>query len=58
MQMDVPAPFSFIPKAALKTVGDAALSATLGIIMGTFLDKLVQDYYKWANSSSMPQQRF
>ena len=91
--MDIPAPFSLIPKAALKTVGDAAMAVTLGIIMAsmghshcpdfqvttrtclgascfclgflifhtllpllliapqsTFLDKLSQDYNKWASS--------
>ena len=34
-QMDIPAPFSLIPKAALKTVGDAAMTVTLGIIMAS-----------------------
>ena len=40
--MDIPSPFSLIPKAALKTVGDAAMSVTLGIIM------------VWGNFPSLP----
>ncbi|KAG1676059.1 hypothetical protein FOA52_014924 [Chlamydomonas sp. UWO 241] len=47
VQVDVPPPFSFIPKPALQATVDAALAAVLPVMRDAFIRGLVTRYATW-----------
>ncbi len=47
VQVDVPAPFSFMPKSALEAVVDTALGTVLFVMRDAFIRHLVTDCGKW-----------
>eukprot|EP00579_Thalassiosira_antarctica_P010140 CAMPEP_0201919648 /NCGR_PEP_ID=MMETSP0903-20130614/8474_1 /ASSEMBLY_ACC=CAM_ASM_000552 /TAXON_ID=420261 /ORGANISM="Thalassiosira antarctica, Strain CCMP982" /LENGTH=288 /DNA_ID=CAMNT_0048456213 /DNA_START=41 /DNA_END=904 /DNA_ORIENTATION=+ len=49
VDLDVPRPFSSIPKIISERAGNAALKLSLKLIQGTFVDNLAKDYAKWAS---------
>ena len=49
VDLDVPRPFSSVPKMISERIGNAALKLSLQLIQGTFVDNLAKDYAKWAN---------
>lgn len=51
VEVDVPRPFSAVPKAISRRTGNAALKLSLKLIQGTFVDNLAKDYAKWATES-------
>jgi len=51
VDVDVPRPFSSIPKMLLQRSGNAAVKLTLKFIQGNFVDNLAKDYAKWATES-------
>jgi len=48
VDVDVPRPFSSLPKMVLEKTGNAAMGISLKLIQGTFVDNLAKDYAKWA----------
>ncbi|KAL7461396.1 hypothetical protein ACHAXS_001816 [Conticribra weissflogii] len=49
VKVDVPRPFSAIPKGVLERTGNAALNMSMKLIQGNFVNNLAKDYEKWAN---------
>mmetsp|Transcript_22842 Transcript_22842/g.58180 ORF Transcript_22842/g.58180 Transcript_22842/m.58180 type:complete len:254 (-) Transcript_22842:475-1236(-) len=50
VQVDIPPPFSFMPKPVLETTGNAALAGSLSILLNTFAQLLADEYHKWAKA--------
>ena len=48
VDVDVPRPFSRIPKLILQRIGNAAVKISLKVIQGTFVENLADDYLKWS----------
>jgi len=57
INVDVPRPFSAIPKRVIVPTGEKAMQVTLNYLLGSFLQGLAQDYQLWANDSNYRQQR-
>ncbi|KAL7553710.1 hypothetical protein ACHAWF_017031 [Thalassiosira exigua] len=51
VNVDVPRPFSSLPKAALERTGNAAMRLSLRCIQRNFVDNLARDYHKWASDA-------
>lgn len=51
VDVDVPRPFSSLPKAILEKTGNAAMRLSLKYIQANFVDNLAKDYEKWANDA-------
>lgn len=49
LNIDVPPPFSFLPKPLLEGTGNAALSPIVSVLMNSFITSLVEDHKKWSN---------
>ena len=48
VDVDVPRPFSSIPKRIIERTGNAAMNLSLRYIQANFVDNLAEDYKKWA----------
>lgn len=57
INVDVPRPFSSIPKRILEATGNAAVKLTLLYIQANFVSNLVKDYVKWATVSEYRKYR-
>lgn len=53
VEVDVPPPFSVMPKMVIKAAGDASMGAVLAVMMPLFMQKLGQDYAVWASSANL-----
>ena len=51
VDIDVPRPFSSVPKAISQRTGNAALALSLKLVQATFVRNLAQDYAKWATEA-------
>ena len=51
VDIDVPRPFSSVPKAISQRTGNAALTLSLKLVQATFVRNLAQDYAKWATEA-------
>mmetsp|Transcript_2853 Transcript_2853/g.5732 ORF Transcript_2853/g.5732 Transcript_2853/m.5732 type:complete len:291 (+) Transcript_2853:2-874(+) len=49
VKVDVPRPFSSIPRVVLEKTGNAAMNMSMKLIQGNFVNNLAKDYEKWAN---------
>ncbi|KAL7537511.1 hypothetical protein ACHAXR_007860 [Thalassiosira sp. AJA248-18] len=57
VDVDVPRPFSSIPRSIIERTGNAAMRLSLKYIQGNFVDNLAKDYEKWATDSEYRQFR-
>ncbi|KAG1674940.1 hypothetical protein FOA52_014733 [Chlamydomonas sp. UWO 241] len=48
VEVDIPPPFSYAPKSMLQATANAALKATNGLILNSFIDSMAKDYARWA----------
>ncbi|GFH16530.1 uncharacterized protein HaLaN_12963 [Haematococcus lacustris] len=55
MQIDIPPPFSMMPKPVLEGAGNTALQSTLGLLLGAVVKSMTSDYPKWAQTASQGQ---
>lgn len=49
VEVDIPPPFSIMPKSVLSSAGNAGVQATNKLIVNSFVDSLAKDYARWAN---------
>lgn len=52
IEVDIPPPFSFIPKPVLESTANAALAASIAIILNEFVTQLSRDYAVWAQGAA------
>jgi Protein of unknown function (DUF1997) len=52
VQVDLPPPFSFTPKAILEATGNGLLKSVLLTIKQRLLNQLLEDYYGWVKSQT------
>ncbi|KAL9179472.1 hypothetical protein ACHAXT_008762 [Thalassiosira profunda] len=57
VDVDVPPPFSRIPKRILERTGNAAMRLSLRYIQANFVNNLAADYAKWATDSAYRKYR-
>ncbi|GAX75870.1 hypothetical protein CEUSTIGMA_g3313.t1 [Chlamydomonas eustigma] len=55
VEVDMPPPFSLIPKPLLKGGGDAAMNATLAILASSFGEKIKSDLKTWQGGKISPK---
>ncbi|KAJ9510944.1 hypothetical protein QJQ45_027829 [Haematococcus lacustris] len=55
IQIDIPPPFSMMPKPVLEGAGNTALQSTLGLLLGAVVKSMTSDYPKWAQTASQGQ---
>lgn len=55
--VDPPGPFRYLPDFILKSVGEAALKASLSTLQRVFINSLGRDYAKWASDSVYREER-
>ena len=51
IQVDVPRPFSSLPKAFVEKAGNSAIKLSLKYILNNFVENLANDYGKWSTDS-------
>eukprot|EP01082_Thalassiosira_pseudonana_P006500 g5859.t1 g5859 contig20:308625-310144(+) len=51
VDVNVPKPFSSIPKAILQRTGNAAMKLSMKYIQGNFVENLAKDYERWATDA-------
>ena len=51
VDVDVPRPFSSIPKRIIERTGNAAMNLSLRYIQANFVENLAEDYNKWATDN-------
>ena len=52
IDLDLPIPFSMMPKSVVEGAGNTLLKASLGAVKGQMLKELVRDYQAWASERS------
>ena len=52
IDLDLPKPFSIMPKSVVEGAGNTMLKASLGAVKGQMLKELVRDYQAWASERS------
>lgn len=57
VDVDVPRPFSAIPKRAIEATGDKAMQLSLNILLKSFMKGLAGDYERWATDPDYRQRR-
>ena len=57
VDVDVPRPFSAIPKRAIEATGDKAMQLSLNILLRSFMKGLARDYERWASDPDYRQRR-
>ncbi|KAG1671178.1 hypothetical protein FOA52_010114 [Chlamydomonas sp. UWO 241] len=57
IEVDIPPPFSFMPKGVLTTTGNAAMAVTNGLILDAFCKSLAADYTTWSGDGKLREAR-
>ena len=57
VDVDVPRPFSAIPKRAIEATGDKAMQLSLNILLRSFMKGLASDYERWASDPEYRRRR-
>ncbi|GAX75869.1 hypothetical protein CEUSTIGMA_g3312.t1 [Chlamydomonas eustigma] len=57
LEVDIPPPFSFIPRSVLQSTANTALSASFSLILNSFVNRLAQDYSAWAQNPQLRKLR-
>ena len=57
VDVDVPRPFSAIPKRAIEATGDKAMKLSLNILLRSFMKGLASDYERWASDPEYRRRR-
>ena len=57
VDVDVPRPFSAIPKRAIEATGDKAMQLSLNILLRSFMRGLASDYERWASDPEYRRRR-
>jgi hypothetical protein len=57
LEVDIPPPFSFIPRLVLQSTANTALSASFSLILTSFVNRLAQDYSAWAQNPQLRRLR-
>ena len=57
VDVDVPRPFSAIPKRVIEATGDKAMQLSLKILLKTFMKGLASDYSRWASDPDYRRRR-
>ena len=52
IDLDLPRPFSVMPKSVVEGAGNTLLKASLGAVKGQMLKELIRDYQAWASERS------
>lgn len=53
ISVDIPPPFSFIPKPVLDTTANAAIGTAISVILTAFVSKLSEDYQRWSAAKKL-----
>jgi hypothetical protein len=53
IEVDIPPPFSFVPKPVLTSTANAALGGVISIILQAFVSKMAEDYGRWVRDQTL-----
>eukprot|EP00554_Chaetoceros_debilis_P007344 CAMPEP_0194075932 /NCGR_PEP_ID=MMETSP0149-20130528/2822_1 /TAXON_ID=122233 /ORGANISM="Chaetoceros debilis, Strain MM31A-1" /LENGTH=379 /DNA_ID=CAMNT_0038756535 /DNA_START=141 /DNA_END=1280 /DNA_ORIENTATION=- len=57
IDLNPPGPFSLVPRSILESVGNRAISLTLGALLNPFMESLGKDFEKWASDEHYRTER-